>query len=107
MSNHLSIEEIKRKAIPIAEKYNLKDLYLYGSYARGDADIDSDLDLMADTDGSKATGLKFISCILDFEDAFNRKVDLTPFYVIKNPDDEISRKFASIVMSERIKLYER
>ncbi len=39
-----SIEEIKEKATPIAERYGIDSLTLFGSYARGDADENSDLD---------------------------------------------------------------
>lgn len=31
---------------PLVDKYHVKELYLFGSYARGEADEDSDLDLL-------------------------------------------------------------
>lgn len=31
---------------PLAEKYHAKEIYLFGSYARGEADEDSDLDFL-------------------------------------------------------------
>ena len=31
----LTIEEITKKVAPVAKKYNLKEVYLFGSYARG------------------------------------------------------------------------
>ncbi|GAB2021685.1 nucleotidyltransferase domain-containing protein [Pseudolactococcus yaeyamensis] len=46
----LTIEEIKAKVKPIAEKYGLKEVYLFGSYARGEADEKSDIDLVYATD---------------------------------------------------------
>ena len=39
-----TIEEIKNKSVPIAKKYGVKKLSLFGSYARGEADKNSDLD---------------------------------------------------------------
>ena len=44
-----TIEEIRAKAVPIAKKYGVKKLSLFGSYARGEADAQSDLDFMYDS----------------------------------------------------------
>ena len=40
-----TIDEIKAKIIPIAKQYNLSKVYLFGSYARGEADEKSDVDI--------------------------------------------------------------
>ncbi|HMQ00221.1 MAG TPA: nucleotidyltransferase domain-containing protein [Cyclobacteriaceae bacterium] len=53
----------------------VKKAYLFGSYARGDADYKSDIDLMADLD--EQVGLfKFISMQIRLEELLKRKVDL-------------------------------
>lgn len=44
--NVLTIEDIVRLVKPIAEKYRVKEIYLFGSYARGEADENSDLDFL-------------------------------------------------------------
>ncbi len=41
-----TIEDIVRLVKPVAEKYGVKAVYLFGSYARGEADEDSDLDFL-------------------------------------------------------------
>lgn len=41
-----TIESIISLVKPIAEKYQVKEIYLFGSYARGEADVDSDLDFL-------------------------------------------------------------
>jgi len=38
--------EIKKLVAPIAEKYHPEEVYLFGSYARGEADEESDLDFL-------------------------------------------------------------
>lgn len=43
-------EEIRRCITPIAVRYRLKAVYLFGSYARGEATDESDIDLLIDTE---------------------------------------------------------
>ena len=47
-----SVEEIKRRVTPVAQKYHLTAVYLFGSYARGDATAGSDVDLLVDLSGT-------------------------------------------------------
>ena len=44
----LSLNEIRSIAIPIAKSYGLTELYLFGSYAKGTAQEESDLDFRFD-----------------------------------------------------------
>lgn len=47
MNNKIfTIKDIEVLVKPIAEKYRVKEVYLFGSYARGDADESSDLDFL-------------------------------------------------------------
>jgi len=39
-------EDIKTLVKPIAEKYHVKEVYIFGSYARGEANEESDLDFL-------------------------------------------------------------
>ncbi|MCM1567929.1 MAG: nucleotidyltransferase domain-containing protein [Roseburia sp.] len=43
-SGVFTIKDIENLVQPIAEKYKVKAIYLFGSYARGEADEHSDLD---------------------------------------------------------------
>lgn len=42
----LTIDEIKTAVAPLAQKYNAAEIYVFGSYARGEANADSDIDLL-------------------------------------------------------------
>ena len=50
--------------------------YLFGSYARGEADAESDIDLLVDLDYSQNIGLRFFGMHLELEELLNRKVDV-------------------------------
>ncbi len=52
-----SIKEIKDIVSPIAKKYGVERVYLFGSYARGEATDKSDLDLRIDKGGLKGLAL--------------------------------------------------
>ena len=40
-----SVDEIKESIMPVARNYGVKRVMLFGSYARGEATEDSDIDL--------------------------------------------------------------
>ena len=42
--NVVTLENITYLVKPLAEKYQVKEIYLFGSYARGEADESSDMD---------------------------------------------------------------
>ncbi len=51
--------------------------FLFGSYVRGEADEESDVDLLVELDYNQMTGgLQFISMQLKLQQLLNRKVDL-------------------------------
>ena len=51
------VDEIRQIVAPIANKYHLKAVYLFGSYARGTATESSDIDLLIDTSGTELKSL--------------------------------------------------
>ena len=47
MDNRIfTLDNIKALVKPFAEKYHVKEIYMFGSYARGEADENSDLDFL-------------------------------------------------------------
>ncbi len=70
-----SVEQLSRVISPIAQKYDAKRVYLFGSYARGEAKADSDVDLRLEM--GRTLGLFALSSFaIDLESALGRKVDL-------------------------------
>ena len=71
----LTIKQIKGKMKPVIEKYGIKDVYLFGSYARGEANRDSDVDIYCDSGNTKSL-FDEVSLKEDFEEALGKKVDV-------------------------------
>ena len=71
----LTLDEIREKAVPIARQYGIKNLRLFGSYARGEARDDSDLDFLID-DGNIRGLFQYMGLVCDLEDAFDCHVDV-------------------------------
>ncbi len=69
----LSLDKIKKLLIPILDKHNIKYCYLFGSYARGEARDNSDIDLLVDTD---ITGMSFFALVEEIRDTLHKKIDL-------------------------------
>ena len=71
---YYSVSELRSIISPIAQKYGAERIYLFGSYARGDAHNGSDIDLRIDKGSIR--GLQFAGLLGDLEDALKTPVDL-------------------------------
>lgn len=102
-----SIEEIKSIVIPIAEKYHLKAVYLFGSYARGTANASSDIDLILDTSGTEIHSLFCLGEVYnELANAFDKSVDmLTVSSLEQKPLRQSEIRFRDHIRKERIDLY--
>jgi addiction module RelB/DinJ family antitoxin len=78
-----TLREIKDIVKPIADKYDVKELYLFGSYARGEASEDSDMDFVVENENTKAMGLGLLEMAEELENAFKVNVDLVPKYTVR------------------------
>ncbi len=64
----------KEKIVEICKRNDISYCALFGSFARGEADETSDIDLLVRF--SKPIGWKFYGIAEDLEDALGKKVDL-------------------------------
>lgn len=72
----LNVNEIKDVVVPLARKYGVRKIYLFGSYARGEASPDSDVDLKVDN-GDHPIGLFALSGLrMEIKENLGRPVDL-------------------------------
>ncbi|MDE6214052.1 MAG: nucleotidyltransferase domain-containing protein [Lachnospiraceae bacterium] len=93
-----TINEIKDKTTPIAKAYGIGRMSLFGSYARGEAKEDSDVDLYIER-GKLRSLLQYFAFIDDLENVLNCHVDV----VTTGIED---KRFLSAIMQEGVLLYE-
>jgi predicted nucleotidyltransferase len=70
-----NISSIKSCVEPIAKDYGIKKIYLFGSYAKGTADENSDVDLLVEK-GKSLSLLKLSGLRQALEETLNTSVDL-------------------------------
>ena len=92
-----SIEEIKAIAEPIARRYNIGALYLFGSYARGEANAQSDLDFRVDR-GNLTDMLELGGLYSDLEESFQKKLDVLTTQML-------SPEFLNRIQPEEVLVY--
>ena len=89
---------IEDKTIPIAKKHGISRMCLFGSYARGEANDDSDVDLYVDK-GKMTSLIKYMAFVYDLEDELQCHVDV----VTTGIKDKI---FLDNIQNEGVVLYE-
>ncbi len=93
-----TITDIKALVKPIAEKYNVDEIYLFGSYARNEANQNSDLDFLVF--GGRNFKLTMIfSLAEELRAILNKNVDVFEINEI-NQDSE----FYKTIMKERLRI---
>ena len=101
-----SVEELKRRIAPIAEKYGLREVYLFGSYARSEATEQSDVDILIDRTGSKIHGMFDMGGLyVDLKACIHKEIDLVTAQTLEQPSTrQRIPLFVENVQMERIRL---
>lgn len=94
-----TIDTIRDTAAKLGEEYGVDGMYLFGSFAKGTANENSDVDLRVDR-GAIKTLIKLAGLHLALEDALGREVDLLP-------TDSLDEGFLQSIKPEEVLLYER
>lgn len=97
-----TIDDIQRLIRPVAAKHGVERIYLFGSYARGEATADSDVDICVDA--PKIKGLFALGGLYaDLEDALNKSLDMITVNSLKyNPD----KHFVNNLNTDGVLIYE-
>ena len=92
-----TIPEIKSVVSELAQKYGAQRIFLFGSYARGDMEPTSDIDLRIDKGAIR--GLELAGLLVDLEDALGVPVDLIP-------TGSLDDRFLASIQNDEVLLYE-
>jgi len=93
----LSVEELKVIVEPVARKYGVNKIYLFGSVARGDYNEDSDYDFYVEAGKIKSL-FEMTEFRLDLRDAIGNDIDVIS---TKRMDGEFKKN----LMKERVLVY--
>ena len=95
-NNVFTLTDIANLIKPIVRKYGVKEIYLFGSYARGDADEDSDLDFLVF--GGENFKLTMIFALAEeLRETLKKHVDVFEINEINKDSD-----FYNTIMRERL-----
>ncbi len=76
------LEKISEKIKPVAKKYNLMYVWVFGSYAKKKQKKDSDIDILVRTE-DVAEGFKIVEVKLALEQVLKKEVDIVTTGSIK------------------------
>jgi len=76
------INEIKRIALPILNRYGVKKAAIFGSAARGEMTEQSDIDILVEIKKNLSL-LDFVGIKIELEEALGKRVDLVEYSTIK------------------------
>lgn len=104
----LSISEIQSLVRPIAKKYQLRAVYLFGSYARNEATADSDVDFLIDRTGSKIKSMFDMGGLYsDLSSIMGKSIDIITTQMLEQESTKVrTPDLVNNVLSERISIYE-
>ncbi len=94
-----TLDEIRSIANPIAHRYDVAALYLFGSYARGEATPWSDIDFRVDR-GNMKNLLELGGLYSDLEAGFGKKLDVLTTQML-------SPEFLNRIRREEVLIYAR
>ena len=95
----LTIDEIREKIRPICEQYKIEKVWLFGSYARGEAREDSDVDFYVQTNRSVRL-LDLIAFRVDLVELLAKDVDMITRIPTEYPI------FAKYIERDKVLLYD-
>ncbi|MEO5603338.1 MAG: nucleotidyltransferase domain-containing protein [Cyclobacteriaceae bacterium] len=78
----------------------VKRAFLFGSFIRGEADQDSDVDILVELDYSKHIGIGFVKIKNQLEEVLNKKVDLVS-------ENSVSHHIRPFINQDKQLIYER
>ena len=103
-----TIDELKQRIGPVAEKYALRAVYLFGSYARNEATEQSDVDILIDRSGSTVRSMLDMGGLYnDLRESVGKEIDLVTLQTLEQASTRRRTPlFVQNLQTEMVKIYE-
>ncbi len=75
----IAISEIKKKITPILKRNKVSRAGIFGSYARGEQKINSDIDILIEVKEKKFSLMDLIQIEMEIKEVLNKKIDLMTY----------------------------
>jgi predicted nucleotidyltransferase len=100
----LSVDSIRRMILPVVKKFGIDRVFLFGSYARGEATPQSDIDLVIE--GGTAEGLlDFIRLKEAMSESVGKNVDIVERRAVEVNISRSGKRFRSHIERDQVLLY--
>ena len=96
----ISLADITTVVSRVLPHYDVRQAYLFGSFARGDQTPDSDIDLRLACGDSMTFGTLY-ELSLELEEKLGRKVD-----IVTNPPEHMRQAFRKSIEQDEVCIYE-
>lgn len=94
-----TVDDLRTIVAPIAERHGVDRIFLFGSYARGEATAESDVDLRVDKGKIKGF-IALGSLYSDLENGLEKNLDLLT-------TGSLDKQFLDHIANEEVLLYDR
>ena len=103
----LTLQELQQKLLPVLKQTPIKRLAVFGSFADGTQNIDSDVDLVFELFPNSLNRWDYLGVLVQLEDILQKSVDLISYNQITSLDNtDIHGAFRNCVKSKMRWIYE-
>ena len=102
----LSIDSIRLMILPAVLKYGIERATLFGSYARGEAKEDSDVDFLIECNGID-TMTEYLSLTDDLKTAIGKNVDIVMYDALQTDRSRAAKRLRQNIEKDKVIVYEK
>lgn len=102
----LSIDSIRLMILPVVLKYGIERATLFGSYARGEAKEDSDVDFLIECNGID-TMTEYLSLTDDLKTAIGKNVDIVMYDALQTDRSRAAKRLWQNIEKDKVIVYEK
>ncbi len=102
----LSIDAIRLMVLPIVQRYSIDKATLFGSYARGEATAESDIDLLIECDNIRNME-DYLGLQEGLKNAIGRNVDIVMADALASDNTRSAKRLKEHIERDKVIIYER